>query len=148
MTGKRDEWIVHPNRFAIGVDEPGRNGHFRSVRKARPPATEPCLARVELPPALSGQADVDGTVTFGGYDWWFVVGAARMFARTHVNPDVPPPFGFKRFGKWLWWDGTTTDRSILDGPEGIEHVREYLTRLLPGFSVTLTDNRVVGGLEL
>lgn len=136
------EWIVHPNRFELGPDEPGRNGHFRTVSKAPPrPAVEPCLARVELPPQVSHLADSDGTVTFGGYDWWFVVGAARTFARTHIDPDVLPPFGFKRSGQWWWWDNTTTEESIIEGPDGIEHVREYLARLLPGFSITLIDHR-------
>jgi len=31
--------------------------------------------------------------------------------------------------------------SILDGPEAIEYVREYLDRLFPNFSVTVTDSR-------
>ena len=90
---------------------------------------------------MSHLADADGTRIFGGRDWWFVVGAARTFARTHVNPDVPPPFGFKRSGQWWWWDNTTTKESILDGPEAIEYVREYLDRLFPNFSVTVTDSR-------
>jgi hypothetical protein len=90
---------------------------------------------------MSHLADADGSITFGGLDWWFVVGAARTFARTHVNPDVPPPFGFKRSGQWWWWDNTTTKESILDGPEAIEYVREYLDRLFPNFSVTVTDSR-------
>ena len=135
------EWIVHPNRSEIGPDEPGQNGHCRSVARPRPPATESCLARVRLPRKMSHLADPDGTLTFGGHDWWFVVGAARTFARTHVNPDVPPPFGFKRSGQWWWWDNTTTEESILDGPEAIEYVREYLDRLFPSFSVTVTDTR-------
>ena len=135
------EWIVHPNRSATGADEPGRNGHFRSVRKPRPPAVEPCLARVELPAELTDLADPDGTRTFGGHDWRFVVGAARSFAYTHFGPDVLPPFGFKRAGTWHWWDNTTTDESILDGPQGIEHVRQYLAQLLPGFIITVTDSR-------
>ena len=137
----RTEWIVHPNRSETGTDEPGQNGHFRSVTRPRPPAIEPCLARVKLPRSLSGVADADGTRTFGGNDWWFVVGAARTFARTHVDPDVPRPFGFKRSGQWLWWDNTTTEESILDGPDAIEYVREYLGRLFPSFTVTLTDAR-------
>lgn len=137
----RTEWIVHPNRSETGPDEPGRNGHFRSVTRPRPAATEPCLARVKLPRRMSVLGDADGTVTFGGNDWWFVVGAARTFARTHVDPDVLPPFGFKRSGRWLWWDNTTTEESILDATEAIEHVREYLGRLFPSFSVTVTDAR-------
>lgn len=137
----RTEWIVHPNRSETGSDEPGQNGHYRSVSRLRPPAIEPCLARVKLPRRLSGVADADGSVTFGGNDWWFIVGAARIFARTHVDPDVPPPFGFKRSGHWLWWDNTTTEESILDGAEAIEYVREYLGRLFPSLSVTVTDAR-------
>ena len=33
----RTEWIVHPNRSEIGSDEPGQNGHFRSVSRPRTP---------------------------------------------------------------------------------------------------------------
>jgi hypothetical protein len=137
----RTDWIVHPNRSEIGSDEPGQNGHYRSVARPRTPAIEPCLARVELPRRLSGLADSDGTVTFGGNDWWFVVGAARTFARTHVSHDVPGPFGFKRGGQWRWWDDTTTEESILDGKDAIEYVRDYLGRLLPNLSITVTDAR-------
>ena len=111
----RTEWIVHPNRSEIGPDEPNHNGHFRSVQRPRPPVSiSTCLARVELPRGMSHLADPDGTRIFGGRDWWFVVGAARTFARTHVNPDVPPPFGFKRSGQWWWWDNTTTKPRSVD----------------------------------
>jgi hypothetical protein len=96
---------------------------------------------VQLPRNLSHLADPDGSVTFGGQDWWFVVGAARTFARSHVDPDVPPPFGFTRAGKWWWWDNTSSDESILDGPEAIDYVREYLAALFPEFTVTVTDSR-------
>lgn len=137
----RTEWIVHPNRSDIGSDEPGQNGQFRSLTRPRTAATEPCLARVKLPRRLSGVADADGTVTFGGNDWWFVVGAARTFAREHVDPDVPPPFGFKRNGRWLWWDNTTTEESILDGSDAIDYLREYLDRLFPNMTITVTDQR-------
>jgi hypothetical protein len=140
----RDDWIVHPNRSEIGPDEPGRNGHFRSVKRPRPAVSiSTCLARVQLPRNLAHLADTGGSITFGGRDWWFVVGAARTFARTHVDPNVPPPFGFKRSGRWLWWDNTTTEESILDGAssDAAKCVREYLAQLFPNLSVTLTDNR-------
>ena len=70
-----------------------------------------------------------------------VVGAARTFAREHVDPDVPPPFGFKRNGRWLWWDNTTTEESILDGADAIDYLREYLDRLFPSMTITVTDQR-------
>ncbi len=130
-----------PNRSEVGSDEPGQNGHYRSVTRTRTPAIEPCLARVKLPRNLLDLADSDGTVTFGGNDWWFVVGAARTFARTHVGPDVPAPFGFKRGGHWQWWDNTTTEESVLDDPAAIEYVRQYLGRVLPAMSITVTDER-------
>lgn len=138
----RTEWIVHPNRSETGPDEPGRNGHYRPVTRPRPPMSiSKCLARVTLPHSMSHLADDDGSITFGGPDWWFVVGAARTFARTHIDPDVLPPFGFQRSGQWWWWDSTTTEGSILDGPDAIRYVREYLDRLYPSFSITVTDNR-------
>ncbi|EUA40240.1 hypothetical protein I549_4309 [Mycobacterium avium subsp. avium 2285 (R)] len=131
---------MHPNRFELGADEPGRNGHFRAVSRPRRPLTiSTHLARVELPPNMSDFADDDGSITFGGVDWWFVVGAARTFARTRINEDVPAPFGFKLDGKWRWWDNTTTDESILDGPDASQHVRHYLAELFPGLAVTLTE---------
>jgi hypothetical protein len=136
------EWIVHPNRSELGPDEPGRNGHFRAVSRPRPPVSvSTCLANVKLPAKFSHLADPDGSVTFGGTSWWWVVSAGRIFARRHIGGDVPPPFGFKDRGKWLWWDNTTTDESILDGPEAIGYVREYLDRLFPGLSITVSDKR-------
>ncbi|WP_006247647.1 hypothetical protein [Mycolicibacterium tusciae] len=131
------EWTVHPNRSEVGADESGRNGHYRAVSQPRPPAAEPFLARVELPRTLSHLADLDGTVTFGGFDWRFVVGAARTFARVHTDIDVPPPFGFKRSGLWHWWDGSTSIDSIVEGPGAAEHVRRYLQRLYPRATIEL-----------
>ncbi len=136
------EWIVHPNRSELGSDKPGRNGHYRSVSRPRPAVSvSKCLARVKLPRTLSHLADADGSVTFGGLDWWFVVGAARAFARSHIDVEIPPPFGFKDRGQWWWWDDTTSEESILDTPEAIDYVREYLNRLFPGLSLTVSDTR-------
>lgn len=137
------EFVVHPNRSEIGPNTPGRNGHFRSVSRPRRPVTESvCLARVELPPTLADHADSDGSLTFGGLDWRFVVGAARTFARAYTElEEVPPPFGFKRDGQWWWWDNTTSEESILDGAEAAGYVTEYLEQLFPGMPITLTDNR-------
>ena len=139
------EWVVHPNRSALGPDEPGRNGHYRPEKpRRRAPAVSTankCLVRVKLPPKLSGLADPDGTVTFGGYDWLFVASAAHTFARVHTDTEIPPPFGFKTRGKWWWWDGTTTDDSILDGPDAIAYLEEYFALLVPGMATTVTDNR-------
>lgn len=133
------DWTVHPNRTQAG--EAGSNGRYRPVTTIRPKvSTSTCLARVKLPRSLSRLADPDGSVTFGGQDWWFVVGAARTFARSHVDPDVPPPFGFTRAGKWWWWDNTSSEESILEGPGAIDYVREYLEVLFPRFSVTVTDS--------
>ena len=136
------QWIVHPNRSQVGPDEPGQNGHYRSLtRPRRPVSISKCLARVVLPRNMSHLADADGSITFGGREWWFVVGAARTFTRTHIDPDVMPPFGFKRPGQWRWWDNTTTEESIPEGPDAIGYVRVYLDRLFPSFSVTVTDGR-------
>jgi hypothetical protein len=136
------EWIVHPNRSQLGPDEPGRNGQYRTVGRPRPAVSvSTFLARVKLPRKLSQLADADGSVTFGGLDWWFVVGAARTFARDHIDANVPPPFGFKDRGQWWWWDNTTSDQSILDAPEAIDHVREYLNRLFPGLAVDVSETR-------
>lgn len=138
----RPDWTVHPNRLSVGEDHESPNGRFRPITRLRPRAsTSTCLARVELPRNLSHLADPDGTVTFGGKDWWFVVGAARTFARTHVNPEVPPPFGFTRAGKWWWWDHTSSDDSILEGEGAIDYVREYLGVLFPTLAVTVIDSR-------
>ncbi|ORX19449.1 hypothetical protein [Mycobacterium xenopi] len=133
------EWIVHPNRSELGPDRPGRNGHYRPLRDTQPCLPqERCQARITLPARYSRVADADGSVTFAGPSWWFVVGAARAFARNHIGGDVAPPFGFKDRGKWLWWDHTTSDESILDGPDATSHVREYLDRLFPGMSIALS----------
>jgi hypothetical protein len=96
---------------------------------------------VALPRKLSHLADADGSVTFGGYDWSFVVGAAHTFARLHTDVEVPPPFGFKDRGQWWWWDGTTSDESILDGDDAAGYVEEFLDRLFPGMAITVTDGR-------
>ncbi|AGB27214.1 hypothetical protein Mycsm_07117 (plasmid) [Mycobacterium sp. JS623] len=136
------QWVVHPNRSQIGADEPGRNGHYRPAQRRRRPVTEStCTARVVLPRRLRPLADPDGSLTFGGQDWWFVVGSARAFARAYTNIEVPPPFGFKDRGRWWWWDDTTTEVSILEGPEAIGYVEEYLKRLFPRRSITLVDRR-------
>jgi len=138
----RTDWTVHPNRSELGDDAPGRNGHFRTMTRPRPPiSVSVCLARVALPPELAEQADLDGSLTFGGLDWSFVVAAARTFARTHTAVDVPPPFGYKRFGQWWWWDGTVSDESILEGPDAVTYVEEYLERLFPDLEITVTDAR-------
>lgn len=142
------EWVVHPNRSEIGPDEPGRNGHFRVVRRPPPTAAESagkCRVRVELPPSMSHLADTDGWVTFGGTDnWSFAVGAAWVFARAHIDVEMPRPYGFKDRGKWHWWDGTTTpaaDDSRLYGPDAHVYVREFFERLFPGMPITLIDKR-------
>ncbi|WP_327084525.1 MULTISPECIES: hypothetical protein [Mycobacteriaceae] len=98
---------------------------------------------MELPDSLSELTDEDGSRTFGGYDWLFVVGAARTFARIHTDVEVPLPFGFKDRGVWWWWDGTTTEESILEGPDAVSYVEEYFHRLFPGMAVTVADGRVV-----
>jgi len=89
---------------------------------------------------MSRLADRDGTATFSGTSWLFVVGAARTFARTYTEVDVPPPFGFKDGGKWWWWDDTTTEESILDGPDAADYVQEYLARLFPGMPIALSES--------
>lgn len=141
----RSEWTVHPNRSEPGDDEPGRNGHFRPVSQPTPPtaaeAATMCLARVELPTELSHHGSPDGSLTFSGYDWHFVVGVAHTFARLHTEVDVPPPFGYQDKGKWWWWDGTTTDESILEGPDAEAYVQEFLEQLFPDMNFVLTDGR-------
>lgn len=138
----KSDWTVHPNRSEVGPDEPGRNGHFRTM--TRPPADVPvegCVARVQLPPELAEQADPDGSLTFDGPDWRIVVGTARTFARAYTDVEVPPPFGFKQDGQWWWWDGTTSEDSILEGPDAVASVREYLERLFPEMEFTIADTR-------
>lgn len=136
------EWIVHPNRSELGPDRPGRNGHYRSLRDSRPRLPEEtCQARITVPCRLARLAGPDGSVTFAGPSWWFVIGAARSFARNHIGGGMPPPFGFKDRGKWWWWDNTTSDESILDSPAATSYVREYLKRLFPDLSITLSDRR-------
>jgi hypothetical protein len=138
------EWVVHPNRSALGPDEPGRNGHFRTVRRPRRQAAtspEPCQVRVKLPRKLSQLADADGSKTFSADNWFFVVCVAHAFAREHTDAEIPPPFGFKNRGQWWWWDGTTSEESILEGPDAIGYIEEYFALLFPGMATTVTDGR-------
>ncbi|MEW2484257.1 hypothetical protein AB0876_32190 [Mycobacterium sp. NPDC049093] len=137
------EWVVHPNRSALGPDEPGRNGHFRPISRPRRPSStpEPCQARVRLPRKLAHLADTSGEKTFSADNWLFVVSVAHTFAREHTDAEIPPPFGFKTRGKWWWWDGTTSDDSILDGPDATAYIEEYFALLFPGMATTVTDNR-------
>ncbi len=140
------EWVVHPNRSELGPDDPGRNGHFRASGPRRRPSSRTssvgkCCARVSLPLNLSHHADAEGTISFAGADWSFVVGAAHSFARQHTTVPVPPPFGFKDRGQWWWWDGTTSDESILEGPDAVGYVEEFLKRLFPGQAILLMDQR-------
>lgn len=131
-----------PEQVGGRPDEPGRNGHFRSVSRARNmPTTSKCLVRVELPRSLSHHADPDRSRTFGGDDWWFPVGAAHTFARCHTNVEIPNPFGFKRGRRWFWWDGAITGESRLGGPDETRYVKEFFERLFPGMPITLIDKR-------
>lgn len=136
------EWTVHPNRSEAGPDEPGRNGHFRSVsRPPYKPEAGMCFVRVELPTHLSHFAEPDGSLTFGGYDWWFPLGAAHTFARLHTDVEVPNPFGYSHRKRWYWWDGSVTEESRLDQPDETRHVREFFELLFPGLPMTLIDLR-------
>ncbi len=132
------EFVVHPNRSAIGPDKAGHNGHYRLIDRAPDLPAARCVARVVLPESLAGAGDPDGSVTFEGSTWSFVVGAARSFARTYGQEPLLAPFGFRDKGRFWWWDGTNTRDSILDAADAPEHVRTYLQRLLPG----------AGGIEL
>lgn len=137
------EWIVHPNRSEIGSSAPGRNGHYRSVdqRAARLPAQR-YTAKVGLPASLAGHGDPDGSITFNGSDWSFVTMAARHFVRAHGTREDVPPFGFSIKGHWQWWDGTTTDHSILETGDARVHVRRYLEALFPDAAgIELADLR-------
>lgn len=136
------EWIVHPNRSAPGRDEPGRNGHYRSVGRAPALPAEYCVATIGLPENLRGHGDPDGMVRFEGSTWRFVVAAARSFAVDYTNGDVLAPFGFQDNGRWWWWDGTTTDYSILETLDAQQYVCRYLEGLFPGAgTITLADSR-------
>lgn len=137
----KDEWIVHPNRSEIGPDKPGRNAHYRTERRPRRTATaSQCIAQVQLPRDLEHLADADGTVSFGGDDWWWVVGVAFMFAQKRLGSTMPP-FGYTRGGQWWWWDNTTSEESIMQSPEASAYVQEYLDRLFAGMPVALIDRR-------
>ncbi|SKY96448.1 Uncharacterised protein [Mycobacteroides abscessus subsp. bolletii] len=134
-------WLVHPNRSELGANRPGRNGHYRAVRgdSALALPKETCQARITLLAAFSGVSDGDGSVTFAGSDWAFVVGAARRFARKHIDADVLAPFGYFDAGAWWWWDGTTSTESILEGPDRVEYVQEYLQLLFGGMAMSLSE---------
>lgn len=138
------DFVVHPNRDEAGPNLPGQNGHHRVLapRDAPMPKGDACRARVMLPPSLVHAAtSPDGSVTFSAADWRFVTCVARGFARDCALPSVLPPFGFRDKGIWHWWDGTTTDHSILEGPDAIEHVRRYLTKQFRGATIELVDMR-------
>lgn len=132
-----DNWIVHPSRFESWHDRPGDDGGCTPAMVSQQPVPEPFRARVRLSRNLSHLGSDDGTVTFAGSDWWFVVGAARTFVATHTGLEVPRPFGFRRRGRWQWWDGSTSDSSIAVGHAETEHVRHYLNRLFPTCSIDL-----------
>jgi hypothetical protein len=131
MTGS--EWIVHPNRSELG---PRQTGMQRPLPIGQPPARPGLgvnmLGESETPAKAVPSCRSRRLGHIWGLDWWFVVGAARIFARRHIGGDVPPPFGFKDCGKW-WWNNTTSEESILDRPEAIDYVREYLDRLFRAY---------------
>ena len=133
------DFVVHPNRSAVGPDRPGRNGHYRVVNAAPRRVDEPrCVARVALPGSLQGYGDGDGSVTFEGSTWRFVVAAARSFVVDFGEGAVLGPFGFRDRGRWWWWDGTSSDHSILETSDAQGQVRRYLEELFVG----------AGGIEL
>lgn len=136
------QWFVHPNRSALGPDQPGHNGHYRLTSHGPPTNRTRYTARILMPPQLHRAADLDGTVTFKAPSWRNLVAAARSFAEDFCPETLLPPFGFIDQGKWWWWDGTTTTDSILDGPDATSHVRRYLQGLFPtAASIELTDHR-------
>lgn len=141
MAATAREWIVHPNRSALGPNKPGQNGHFRSVKRSRPQTSElTCQASVQLPPGVAAdEADPDSSITFAADNWRFVTCVARSFVAEHINSEVPPPFGFKHHGRWWWWDSTTTDTNILETPDAVDYVGEYLEELFPGYPITITQ---------
>lgn len=129
-----DNWIVHPSRFEIRGDN---DSAYRPVVRPRQPTIEAFRARIHLPLKLLHLGHADGTITFGGHDWWFVVGAARVFVATHTEVQSPPPFGFKRRGLWHWWDGSTSDCLVAETHLGMQNVRRYLDRLYPNCYIEL-----------
>lgn len=132
-----DNWIVHPSRFELREDQPGNDSTYRPVVRPRQPTVEAFRARIHLPIKLLHLGCEDGTITFGGHDWWFVVGAARVFVATHTEFHSPPPFVFKRRGLWHWWDGSTSDSSAVETSAGTQEVVRYLTHLFPHCPVEL-----------
>ncbi|MCV7316197.1 MULTISPECIES: hypothetical protein [Mycobacteriaceae] len=137
----RQQWVVHPNRSAIGPDAPGHNGHYRITSQGPPTAHTRYSVRVMLPARLEQTGDDDGTVTFRADSWRNLVAAASSFAEDFCPETLLPPFGFIDRGKWWWWDGTTTDHSILDGPDATAQVRRYLHGLFPAArSIELRDH--------
>ena len=69
------------------------------------------------------------------------MGAAWTFARTYTDVELPNPYGFKRHGKYCWWDGSTTDESRFDGPDAPRYVEEFFERPFPGLAITVMDLR-------
>lgn len=94
------DFVVHPNRDAIGPDRQGHNGRYRVLALREEPMPEDsCRARVMLPNDLAHAADSpDGSATFAGPDWRFVTAVARGFAREYDLPNILPPFGFRARG--------------------------------------------------
>lgn len=137
------EFVVHPNRSQLGLDQSGHNGHYRVVNRApRRVSGGRCVARVTLPAPLCQYSDPDGTATFAGSSWRLVVAGARSVAETLGAAPLPPPFGFRDQGRWWWWDGSSTDYSILETLDAQDHVRAYLQALFPdASSVELADLR-------
>lgn len=136
------DWTIHPNRDALGPNEPGRNGHYRARGDRVPqPTAQPCQARILIGADLADVADADGAVTFAGPDWWFALGAAYSFARHHHTTPTPSPFGFQSGRVWKWWDGTQTAASLLDDPDADDHIRRYLKSLFGPLDIEVCDLR-------
>jgi hypothetical protein len=142
-------FVVHPNRSALGPDEPGRNGHFRVVRPSAPPrrlTRAACTARVRFPQPWHGYgAAADGSMVLTASKWHSVVAGARSIAVDYGAGEVLPPFGFtdrSRGRGWFWWDGTRTEHSILEAEDAQSHVRRYLEDLFPtALSIELEERR-------
>lgn len=136
----KDEWIVHPNRSAIGPNKPGRNGHYRAAKSHNPLLPEEkYLARVRLPRKWAHLGDDSGTVLFAGHTWTFLTGCARNFARRHFNNTTMGPFVVQRDGRWMYWDGTVTAESRLDVEEPTALIEAYLNELFPAARIKVTD---------
>lgn len=133
----KDEWLVHPNRWAAAPARPRPTSLGTSIAPAMsggvhtPDMTRECILVLPLPERYRRRRTKDGLVVFGDSSWGLVVASAHGLAQS-VDKDAPR-FGIKYpwDEQYQWWDGASTDEDRRAGADAADYIRPWLERIFP-----------------